>query len=112
MPKLKSLLAGVAISSALSGGMVAVGAMTSAANAETGVGTNSSVLAGGCGHRHHCGWGWGGHWRHHHHRQGRIRVKLHVHNNNHTNNHNDNRRDIDIKKRGLATTNATPEVEE
>ncbi len=104
MPKLKSLLAGIAIgSAALSGSVVTMGAMTSAANAETGVSTSSSILAGGCGHGGSCGWGWGGRWRHHH-RHHRIRVKVHVHNNNHTNNHNDNRRDIEIERgeRGAA----------
>jgi hypothetical protein len=59
MPKLKSVIAGLAISTAVTGGMVGVGAATSAANATTQVSNGTSVLMDD-------GWGWGwGHRRHH-----------------------------------------------
>ncbi|QFY12642.1 hypothetical protein GBF35_44135 [Nonomuraea phyllanthi] len=98
MPKLKSVMAGLAISTALGGGVVATGAMTSAANAGTAqVTTGTSVLAGGhCGWRR-CGWGWGG--RRHHRREN---VRVFVHNNNvNLNRDRDNRREFrqDIFKR-------------
>ncbi|MET9243547.1 hypothetical protein [Nonomuraea sp. NPDC003709] len=85
MPKLKSVMAGLALSTAFSGGVVGVGAAMSAADAATQVGTATSVLAGGCGGGGwgrggwgRCGWGggWGGgrwaNWRHH--RMPRIKI--------------------------------------
>ncbi|MFF4619658.1 hypothetical protein [Nonomuraea jabiensis] len=78
MPKLKSVMAGLALSTAFSGGVVGVGAAMSAAEAATQVGTATSVLAGGCGNwgGRRCGWGWGGgrwaNWRHH--RMPRIKI--------------------------------------
>ncbi|MGV9376869.1 hypothetical protein ACWDRB_13690 [Nonomuraea sp. NPDC003707] len=81
MPKLKSVMAGLALSTAFSGGVVGVGAAMSAADAATQVGTATSVLAKGCGGGGgwgRCGWGggWGGgrwaNWRHH--RMPRIKI--------------------------------------
>ncbi|QYC44828.1 hypothetical protein Nocox_36370 [Nonomuraea coxensis DSM 45129] len=79
MPKLRSVIAGLAISTAMTGGAVVASAATSAANAsaatQAGVGTNVTV-GWGCGRR--CGWGgWGG-WRRHH----KQRVRVNVHNDN------------------------------
>ncbi|GAA4927043.1 hypothetical protein HD597_011689 [Nonomuraea thailandensis] len=86
MPKLKSVIAGLAISTALTGGVVGVGAATTTASADaaTQVSTAGSVLAG-----NHCGWGWrrcgggwgwgwnrGKRWGHRHHGHGRIRVVI------------------------------------
>ncbi|WP_406674135.1 hypothetical protein WBK31_40870 [Nonomuraea sp. N2-4H] len=88
MPKLKSVIAGLAISTALTGGVVSAGAAITSASADaaTQVSTGNSVLAGcggwGWGSRR-CGWGWG-HRRHHHHR---LRVKVRVFNRNVNRNH-------------------------
>ncbi|GAA3576702.1 hypothetical protein GCM10022419_067330 [Nonomuraea rosea] len=81
MPKLKSVIAGLAISTALAGGVVSMGAATTAANATTQVSNGTSVLAGhGCySERRRCGYG----WRRHHHQKVRVRVKVHNRNHNH-----------------------------
>ncbi|MEO3872700.1 hypothetical protein ABGB18_28130 [Nonomuraea sp. B12E4] len=74
MPELKSVIAGLAISTAMTGGVVGLGAATTAASAATQVGASASMLTGG-GCR---GWGWcGGHRRHH-----RMHIRLNVFNRN------------------------------
>ncbi|MET7328778.1 hypothetical protein [Nonomuraea sp. NPDC005650] len=78
MPKLKSVIAGLAMSTAVSGGVVGVGAAMSAADAATQVSSAASVLANGCGSSgwRRCGGGWGGgrwaNWRRH--RMPRIKI--------------------------------------
>ncbi|MGW0204151.1 hypothetical protein [Nonomuraea sp. NPDC003201] len=64
MPKLKSVIAGLAVSSALTGGVVAAGAATSPAGAAVQVKSAAPVLAGNCrgGGWRRCGGGWGGRW--------------------------------------------------
>ncbi|MBB5774604.1 hypothetical protein [Nonomuraea jabiensis] len=66
------------MSTALSGGVVGVGAAMSAAEAATQVGTATSVLAKGCGNwgGRRCGWGgWGGgRWANWRHRMPRIKI--------------------------------------
>ncbi|GHE35562.1 hypothetical protein GCM10017673_42970 [Streptosporangium violaceochromogenes] len=78
MPKFKSVLAGLAISTALSGGVVALGAATTATSATAGTATTgiSSFQTSwgwntcGCWRRRGCrGWGWGCCHRRHHHRR-------------------------------------------
>ncbi|MBB5774603.1 hypothetical protein AB0K16_29755 [Nonomuraea jabiensis] len=62
MPKLKSVIAGLAVSTALTGGVVAAGAATSPAGAAVQVKSAAPVLAGNC---RGAGWrrcGWGGRW--------------------------------------------------
>ncbi|MEO3805747.1 hypothetical protein [Nonomuraea sp. B1E8] len=78
MPKLKSAIAGLAISTALTGGVVAVGAATTsfAAGAATQVSTGTSVVAGGCNGWWRCG------WRRHHRQKTHVRVKVHNRNRN------------------------------
>jgi hypothetical protein len=94
MPKFKSVLAGLAISTAMSGGVIGLGALTTAssANATASAATDAGVVAGwggGC-HRRCGGWGgwggggWGG-WGRRHHRGGHVKVHIHLHNSN-TNN--------------------------
>ncbi|MEV4016975.1 hypothetical protein AB0J35_41435 [Nonomuraea angiospora] len=63
MPKLKSVIAGLAVSTALTGGVVAAGAATSPAGAAVQVKSAAPVLAGNCrgGGWRRCGWG-GGRW--------------------------------------------------
>ncbi|MFG1700724.1 hypothetical protein [Nonomuraea sp. NPDC049309] len=97
MPKLKSVIAGLALSTALTGGVVSLGAATTTASADaatTQITAGKSVLAGhGCGWRpRRCGWGWGWKrwkkWNHRrHHGIGRIRIVII------NKNHNDNRSD-------------------
>ncbi|MFC5817209.1 hypothetical protein [Nonomuraea harbinensis] len=70
MPKLKSVLAGLALSTAVTGGVVVAGATmtTTSAAAATQVSAGTSVLTGGhCGHR--C---W---WRKHHRKHVRVIVE-------------------------------------
>ncbi|MFG1704053.1 hypothetical protein ACFLIM_12740 [Nonomuraea sp. M3C6] len=82
MPELKSVIAGLAISTALTGGVVGLGAATTAASAAAQVSTGTSVLTG-----HGCGWRrCGGGGRHHN------RVRVNVFNNNVNRNDNINRR--------------------
>jgi hypothetical protein len=96
MPKLKSILAGLAVSTALSGGVIGLGAATTATSADAATnisGTTSTVTWAGCYRRHRCGSGWGWGWRrHHHHRTGRVKVKIHNRNFN-RNRSRDNTRD-------------------
>ncbi|GAA3233149.1 hypothetical protein [Nonomuraea helvata] len=97
MPKtFKNLMAGLAISTALTGGVVAMGATTSAANAGTGtqLSAGTSVLTGvtRCGRWRRCGWGgrrggWG--WR----RERPQTIRILIHNNNQNWNVNRNRFD-------------------
>ncbi|MEV4806559.1 hypothetical protein AB0K18_41750 [Nonomuraea sp. NPDC049421] len=93
MPKLKSVIAGLAMSTALTGGVVSVGAATTSAsaNAATQISTGTSVLAGhGCGWRpRRCGWGWKPwkRWGHRHHGVGRVRVVIVNRNYNRNDNH-------------------------
>ncbi|WP_043630578.1 hypothetical protein [Nonomuraea candida] len=102
MPKLKSVIAGLAISTAVTGGLVSAGAATSAANATTTqVTTGTSILGNdgwgwgwghrrhhhrnrcGKGHHNHGGWGWGwGHRRHHHRGTVCIVIRNYNHNDN------------------------------
>lgn len=78
MPKFKSVLAGLALSTAAAGSIIGLGGLTAAEANTASVSTGTSVLSW-CGHR--CG-GWGG-W----HRRGRgVRVHIHLHNRNHNNN--------------------------
>ncbi|MFG1620108.1 hypothetical protein [Nonomuraea wenchangensis] len=93
MPKLRSVIAGLAIGTAMTGGAVAASAATSAASAATQVSTGTTVATGwGCGHRSRCGWGgWGG-WRRGHHQRTRVNVDNNNFNFNRTFN---NRREID-----------------
>ncbi|SDI76411.1 hypothetical protein SAMN05421869_10746 [Nonomuraea jiangxiensis] len=90
MPKLKSVIAGLAISTAMAGGVVGLGAATTATSASAAqISTGTSVLTGGGCHRRRCGWGgggWGGHRRHHN------RIHIHIFNHNLNNNINENRR--------------------
>jgi hypothetical protein len=93
MPKFKSIVAGLAVSTALTGGVVSLGATTTAnASTEDGISTGTSFRTDdgfgwrhrrrhSCGRRHR-GWGggggwgggwggggwggWGGGWRRHH----------------------------------------------
>ncbi|MFB4279452.1 MULTISPECIES: hypothetical protein [unclassified Nonomuraea] len=100
MPKLKSVIAGLAISTGLTGGMVSMGAATTAADAATQISTGASVLASdgwgwGRHHGHHgrhhqrCnrgghhggGWGWGG-WGHRRHHRGTVCIIVRNHNHN------------------------------
>ncbi|MFI7126366.1 hypothetical protein ACIBQ1_11780 [Nonomuraea sp. NPDC050153] len=64
------------MSTAVSGGVVGVGAAMSAADAATQVSSAASVLAHGCGNGGWRGCGWGGgrwaNWRHH--RMPRIKI--------------------------------------
>ncbi|MFI6736868.1 hypothetical protein ACIBI9_28405 [Nonomuraea sp. NPDC050451] len=91
MPKLKSFIAGLAVSSALTGGVVAAGAATSPAGAAVEVQSAAPVLAGRCngGGWRRCGWGgrwgWGGRgwgpWAggrgwHRHNRSPRVRIVI------------------------------------
>ncbi|TDD50422.1 hypothetical protein E1286_12180 [Nonomuraea terrae] len=96
MPTLKTLIAGLAISTAMTGAVVAGGgAMTTAeaSAAQIGAATAPVVAAGRCHKIRRCGWGWRrggwGGWRRHHHKQ---RIKVIVVNHNINNNDNDNRR--------------------
>ncbi|MFJ2028962.1 hypothetical protein [Streptosporangium sp. NPDC087985] len=86
MLKLKSVFAGLAVSTAMAGGIVGLGAATTATAANAGVAPTAVGFSawggcgGGCGRR--CGGGcggWGGRREHH-----RIRVRI-VNNNRNTN---------------------------
>jgi hypothetical protein len=86
MPIFKSVIAGLGLATAMTGGVVGVGAITTASTAGASV---TTAVPGdhslGCWKGWRCwgGGGWGGHRRH-----GRQRVKIHI--NIHNNNHNDN----------------------
>ncbi|MEV3983301.1 hypothetical protein [Nonomuraea sp. NPDC049758] len=77
MPKLKSIVAGLAMSTALSGGVIALGAATTTTSAEAATnvtaGATTATLSG-CFRRSWCGggWGWRNNWRRH--RLPRIRI--------------------------------------
>ena len=81
MPKFKSVLTGLALSTAAAGSIIGLGGLTAAEANAASVSTGTSVLQW-CGSR--CGgWGGGGGW----HRRGRgVRVHIHLHNRNHNNN--------------------------
>ncbi|KAB8191300.1 hypothetical protein FH608_032485 [Nonomuraea phyllanthi] len=86
MPKLRSVMAGLAISTALTGGVVAAGAATTAANAGTAtkIGAGTTVLTGvtGCHRGRRCGGGWG--------RRNRLpKIRIFIHNINRNVNLND-----------------------
>lgn len=89
MPKLKSVLAGLALSTAM-GGAVVVGATatTASASAATQVSTGTSVVTGvtGCYRARRCGWGW-----RRHHRHERRHIKLVIENFNHNRNPQEHR---------------------
>ncbi|MFI7617909.1 hypothetical protein ACIBP6_42500 [Nonomuraea terrae] len=94
MPTLKTLIAGLAISTAMTGAAVAGGgAMTTAEASATQIGAATApvVTSGRCHKVRRCGWGWRrggwGGWRRHHH-QKRIKVVV----INHNVNNNDDRR--------------------
>ncbi|MFF0867463.1 hypothetical protein ACIBK9_23720 [Nonomuraea sp. NPDC050227] len=77
MPKLKSIVAGLAMSTALSGGVIALGAATTTTSAEaaTNVTTGATTTTlSGCFRRSWCGggWGWRNNWRRH--RLPRIKI--------------------------------------
>ncbi|TDC98342.1 hypothetical protein E1292_35430 [Nonomuraea deserti] len=98
MPKLKSVIAGLALSTAMTGGVVGLGATSAEAN--TPVRTGPSVVTGddggwgwGWGHRrhhrqsckrhgHHHGGGWGWGWGHRRHHRGNICVVIRNDNRN------------------------------
>ncbi|WP_212746205.1 hypothetical protein [Nonomuraea sp. KC401] len=61
MPKLKSVIAGLALSTAMTGGVVGLSATSAEAN--TPVRSGPSVVTGDDGR---WGWGWGHHRRHRH----------------------------------------------
>ncbi|MFI7640318.1 hypothetical protein [Nonomuraea sp. NPDC049400] len=93
MPKLKSVMAGLAISTGLSGGLLAMGATTPASAGTTQATSGAPVLIGnGCGWR--CGgWGWG--------RRHNNRTNVFVHNNNQNFNYDKDRhynKEYDIEK--------------
>ncbi|MEU4831443.1 hypothetical protein [Streptosporangium sp. NPDC023615] len=89
MPKFKSVIAGLAISTALTGGVVGMGAATTvtSAGATATTVTAAAFPTSGCGwgHRRHC---CGDRYRHHH-----KRFKLIINNNNDNNNDLENRTD-------------------
>ena len=85
MPKFKSVIAGLVISTGMSGGLISLGALTTATSASAttaSASTSASTFSWGCGRR--CGgWGgWGGWGRRNHGRSGRVKVHIHLHNNN------------------------------
>ncbi|MEU8384201.1 hypothetical protein [Streptosporangium sp. NPDC048865] len=96
MPKFKSVIAGLAISTALTGGVVGMGAATTvtSANAMTTAITSAAypTWGGGCGWRRGCGRCCGGH-RHHRRSHHRFRLIINNHNNNDNFLRNDNRSD-------------------
>ncbi|WP_162795596.1 hypothetical protein [Nonomuraea lactucae] len=94
MPTFKSVIAGLALATGMTGGVVGLGALTTASAAgATTAGAATSVAGfstGGCGWRR-CWGGWGGRRGHH----GRQRVKVHIHIHNNNTNDNDNDADAD-----------------
>ncbi|MFI7617910.1 hypothetical protein ACIBP6_42505 [Nonomuraea terrae] len=88
MPKLKSVIAGLALSTAMAGGTLVAGAATTttgaAATTTTKVGAGTSVLAGhGCFRARRCGWGG---WGRRHHRHERKHLRIIIENFNHNRN--------------------------
>ncbi|TDD50424.1 hypothetical protein E1286_12195 [Nonomuraea terrae] len=89
MPTFKSLVAGLAISTAMTGAAVAgAGAMTTAEASTTtkfGAATAPVVAWGRCHKIRRCGWGGWGHRRHHrHHNRVNVRVdNFNINNNEH-----------------------------
>ncbi|MEU5868747.1 MULTISPECIES: hypothetical protein [unclassified Nonomuraea] len=86
MPKFKSVIAGLAMSTALSGGMIALGAATTATSAEAATNVTAAATTttlSGCFRRSWCGggWGWRNNWRRH--RLPRIRIIIVNRNRNH-----------------------------
>ncbi|MDR8412726.1 hypothetical protein MTP10_28840 [Nonomuraea sp. 3-1Str] len=91
MPTFKSAIAGLALATAATGGVVTVGALTTASSAgATTVTSTSGDFSMGCWRRWGCGFrgGWGG-------RRGHQRVKIHIHIHNNNVNNNDNDADAD-----------------
>ncbi|MBN6051419.1 hypothetical protein JYK22_05685, partial [Nonomuraea sp. RK-328] len=90
MPTFKSAIASLALATAATGGVVSVGALTTASSAgATTVTSASGDFSMGCWRRWGCGFrGWGG-------RRGHQRVKIHIHIHNNNVNDNDNRADAD-----------------
>ncbi|MFG2076783.1 hypothetical protein [Nonomuraea maritima] len=90
MPKLKSVIAGLALSTAMTGGAVVAGATvtTASASAATQVSTGTSVLTGAsCFRARRCGgWGWRRHTRHN-----RRHINLIIENFNHNRNPQEHR---------------------
>ncbi|PZG07173.1 hypothetical protein [Nonomuraea aridisoli] len=82
MPKLKSVIAGLALSTAMAGGTLVAGAATTTASAAattTQFSTGTSILAGhGCFRGRRCGWG----RRHHHHERRHLRIIIENFNHN------------------------------
>ena len=106
MPKLKSVMAGLAISTALTGGVVGLGAATNAASAATQFSTGTSVLSwGGCHGWGRCGRG----WRRHHNRQN-VRINVHNRNFNRNDHWNDERRHERRSQRHQDRFDFKPEV--
>ncbi|RSN08646.1 hypothetical protein DMB42_21885 [Nonomuraea sp. WAC 01424] len=86
MPKFKSVIAGLAMSTALSGGAIALGAATTATSAEAATNVTAAATTttlSGCFRRSWCGggWGWRNNWRRH--RLPRIRIIIVNRNRNH-----------------------------
>ncbi|WP_406312120.1 hypothetical protein OHA77_26195 [Streptosporangium sp. NBC_01639] len=96
MPTIKSVVAGLAISTALAGGIVGLGAATTmttanAAVAQTTIAGFQAHCGGGCGWRR-CGCGGGCHRGCHHRREHfRVRVITNNHNTNIVRGNNDQR---------------------
>ncbi|MGJ6961260.1 hypothetical protein ACSDR0_05060 [Streptosporangium sp. G11] len=100
MPKFKSVIAGLAISTALTGGVVGMGAATTATSAGATTATVTAAAfptcGGGCGWRRGCGCRCcgGGHRNHHrHYQRHRIRLIINNYNNNRNELRNDSRSD-------------------
>ncbi|WP_433366747.1 hypothetical protein [Streptosporangium sp. CA-115845] len=97
MPKYKSVLAGLAISTALTGGVVGMGAATTVTSASAMTTTVTSVAfptwGGGCGRG--CGCGGRSHFRRSHHRF-RLILNNRSNNDNHLDNFNRNDRLVPV----------------
>ncbi|MGC5014751.1 hypothetical protein ACLQ2R_28630 [Streptosporangium sp. DT93] len=101
MPKFKSVIAGLAISTALTGGVVGMGAAT----AVTSAAASATTVTAAAFQAHGCGWGGrrhccGDRYRHNH-----KRFKLIINNNNDNNNDLENRTDRVVP---LVTGTVTP----
>ncbi|ACZ91032.1 hypothetical protein Aros01_05791 [Streptosporangium roseum] len=103
MPKFKSVMAGLALSTAMTGGVVGMGAATTATSAGATAGTSTTSIASfqtnfgwascGCNRRWRCGGGWGCHRRHNHWSHRRHHQKFNININNNNNNEEDAQND-------------------
>ncbi|WP_326825554.1 hypothetical protein [Streptosporangium sp. NBC_01756] len=80
MPMFKSVFAGLAISTALAGGIVSLGAATTMTTANAAVAQTTIVGFQTCGGG--CGGGWGGCRREHRCENHRFRLRIHTNNDN------------------------------